>query len=380
MTCPETICTHCLNFYLKGEKKKRNGACSKPEKKRRRSSAGFQKNNVVNDSDSSDDESQNDDPEHLQSDKKIEIPSWRTSIKNLKNSGDTDKKPIIAKVVQKSGLRTYETKTKEKKFFFYLGVADETDCIKVMVYGKERFKSLEEGRTYLFRKVLMDKEVMKVTKKTIFSKTRETEVSKDLELQTQMLVYNQSPVCSIMKIQSFDEMTSVVSVEGTVTEISVEQVKLKRKRTKEKMIRFQLKDKTGSIWITLWRKDMEQLRETSVGDFVKVINVKTSRYHETVYLNSTDFTRICKVQSAPVQNVTIEIVGIIKSGRMESELEVLINNQVNTFIIASPLLAEVLGVRLADDLEDRLLEKIPFLVQAEIQGNKITDLKAAEEM
>ncbi|MEQ2163588.1 hypothetical protein GOODEAATRI_031783 [Goodea atripinnis] len=87
-----------------------------------------------------------------------------------------------------------------------------------------------------------------------------------------------------------------------------------------------------------------------------------------------------QVQSAPVQNVTIEIVGIIKSGRMESELEVLINNQVNTFIMASPLLAEVLGVRLADDLEDRLLEKIPFLVQAEIQGNKITDLKAAEEM
>ncbi|MED6265130.1 hypothetical protein CHARACLAT_022275 [Characodon lateralis] len=87
-----------------------------------------------------------------------------------------------------------------------------------------------------------------------------------------------------------------------------------------------------------------------------------------------------QVQSAPVQNVTVEIVGIIKSGRMGSELEVLINNQVNTFIVASPLLAAVLGVRLADDLEDRLLEKIPFLVQAEIQGNKITDLKAAEEM
>ncbi|MED6281957.1 hypothetical protein CHARACLAT_027147 [Characodon lateralis] len=279
----------------KGEKNKRNGACSKPEKKRRRSSAGFQKNNVVNDSDSSDDESQNDDPEHPQSDKKIEIPSWRTSIKNRKNSGDTDEKPIIVKVVQKSGLRTYETKTKERKFFFYMGVADETDCIKVMVYGKEQFKNLEEGRTYLFRKVLMEKEVMKVTKKTIFSKTKETGVSKDLELQAQMLVYNQSPVCSITKIQFFDEITSV-SVEGTVTEItSVEQVKLKRKRTKEKRIRFQLKDKTGSIWITLWRKDMEQLKETSVGDFVKVINVKTSRYHETVYLNSTDFTRICKV-------------------------------------------------------------------------------------
>ncbi|KAK5610270.1 hypothetical protein CRENBAI_007886 [Crenichthys baileyi] len=370
-----------LEEEKKGKKKKRNGPCSKPEKKRRTSSAGFQKHNVVSDSDSSDDESETDDPEHPQSGQKLEIPSWRTTIKNLRNSGDTAGKPIAAKVFQKSSLRTYETKTKKKEFFFYLGVADETDCIKMMVYGKERFKKLEEGHTYLFNRVLMsvikDEKVIKVTKNSTFSKTRKVEVSKDLQLQAQMLVYSQSPLFSIEKIQTCDKGTAL-SVEGTVTEItSVEQVKLKRKRTKENIRRFQVKDETGSIWITLWSKNMDQLRGTSVRDVVRVTNVKMSWYDETVSLNSTDFTRICKVQSAPVQNVTVKIVGIIKSGRMESELEVLIHNQVNTFIMASPLLAQVLGVRLADDLEDRLLEKIPFLVQAEIQGNKITALKAA---
>ncbi|XP_015254757.1 PREDICTED: uncharacterized protein LOC107100692 [Cyprinodon variegatus] len=194
-----------------------------------------------------------------------------------------------------------------------------------------------------------------------------------------MLIYGQSPVYSIDKIQSLEEKTAV-SVEGTVTEIiPVKKVKVTGRRAKVKITRFHLKDETGSIWITLWSKDSEQLKGKSVGDFVRVINTKTHRYYEMVSLNSTDFTRIITIQEADVQNVTIQVVGIIGCNQEESELDVEINEQVQTCTVASPLLAKVLGINLKDDFEDKLLEKTPISAEAEIKGNKIIQLKLIKE-
>ncbi|XP_023197649.1 uncharacterized protein LOC111610009 [Xiphophorus maculatus] len=345
---------------------------------------GFEKNNIVSDSDSSDDETQADDPGSPQSEKKVEIPPWRQSIKLLKESGDTNGKPVFGKVVQKSALRTYENKKKKKNCFFYLGVADETDCIKVMVYGTELFQKFEEGQLYLFKNVKVervnDEMVMKVFTIDQFSKTNGIKVPNTLELEAQMLIYNQRPVCSIEEIQSFKERTAV-SVEGTVTGISsVAQVKQERKRTKVNIRKFQLEDETGSIWITLWRKDTEQLRGTSVGDSVRVTNLTTNRYYETVSLNSTDFTRIYKVQAAAVQNVSMQIIGIRKDDGLQFKLDVMINDQLSTFIASSRLLAKAFGVKLDGNMEGRLLQKTPFSAEAEIKGNQIQDLKAAKEM
>ncbi|XP_003457737.1 uncharacterized protein LOC100698367 isoform X2 [Oreochromis niloticus] len=319
-----------------------------------------------------------------QPDKEIKIPSWRKSIHDVKISGDLGNKVIAGKVVQKSGLRTYETRKREKKFFFYLGVADETGCIKVMVYGRERYQRFQEKSCYLFREVIMEENVikgesiMKVTKKSVISKTAPIDVPENVEMEAQMLVYSQTPVCSIGQAIGSEEKTSV-SVEGKVTEIgSVETVKLKNKRRKKDKREFQLEDGTGSIWITLWGEDMKQLRGTSPGDSVRVVNVKTSHYYDSVSLNSTDFTRIFKVQSAAVENVTIQIIGIKDAKKTETEVDALISSgEVQSFVVTSSLLAKAFGVRLEGDFEDRLLEKMPFSADVEIKGNKIMKIKYA---
>ncbi|XP_037834830.1 uncharacterized protein LOC108251084 isoform X2 [Kryptolebias marmoratus] len=314
--------------------------------------SGFEKNNIVSDSESSDEEPEADDAETRSNEEK-KVPAWRTSIKHLKISGEEPGKLIAGKVVQKSGLRTYETKKKEKKFFFLLGVADETDSIKVMVYGKERFREFVEGRSYTFRN--------------------------DLELEAQMLVCKQSPLFSIEQIRTSEE--TFVSVKGTVTEINrCCQVKVKNKRRKIKVLKFELKDETGRIEVTLWGEDTAQLRGTSVGDFVRVINVKTRSYNNTMSLNSTDSTRILKVQKAAVQDVTMLVIGIVKAGRTSTELEADISGEVTTFTVSSSLLAKVFGVRLGGDFEDRLLDILPFSAEATIQGNQIQNLEASKEM
>lgn len=78
---------------------------------------------------------------------------------------------------------------------------------------------------------------------------------------------------------------------------SVETVTLKKKQGATKRKEFQLEDRTGSIRITLWGEDIKQLRGKSPGDSVRVVNVKTNHYNNSVSLNSTDFTRIFKVIS-----------------------------------------------------------------------------------
>ncbi|XP_032432959.1 uncharacterized protein LOC116728765 [Xiphophorus hellerii] len=328
------------------------------------------KTGFESDSDSSGDETRSDDPGSPQSEKatitKVEIPPWRQSIKLLKESGDTNGKPVGGKVMQKCALRTYETKKKQEKKFFHLAVADETDCIKVMVYGEELFNKVEKERLYLFTNVEVDvvygEMVMKVTNHSKISKTNGIKVPKTLELQSQLF--------SIEEIQSFKKETAA-SVKGTVIEI-----KCQKHGTKANAHEFQLEDETGSIWIKLWCK--EQLRGTSVGDVVRVTNLQTNHYFKTVSLNSTDFTRIHKMKAAAVQSVTMQIVGIIEVGKEQSELDVLINDKSRSFFIHSSLLAKVFCVSLDDDFEDRLLKKIPFSAKGEIKQNKIQTLKAAK--
>ncbi|XP_067465080.1 uncharacterized protein [Thunnus thynnus] len=233
-------------------------------------------------------------------------PDKRKTIKDVLTSGDLGNKAITGKVVQKSALRTYETQQKEKKFFFYLGVSDEESCIKVMVYGEDRHQDIQEGSCYSFRDVIMEENVMKVTKWSKVARTSPIDVPEKLEVEAEMLIYPQKPVCSITKAKEYADKTAV-SVEGTVTEIGpVEVVNMKNQQRKKDKQDFHLNDGKDSIRITLWGKDTKQLTGTSDGDFVRVTNVKTNHYYETVSLNSTDFTRIFKIQSA-IQNVKLRL-------------------------------------------------------------------------
>ncbi|XP_014858972.1 PREDICTED: uncharacterized protein LOC106927731 [Poecilia mexicana] len=332
----------------------------------------FKENNAESDSDSSDDETQADDPGSPQSEKKV--PHWRQSIKLLKESRVTDGKPVGGKIIQKCALRTYETKEKQEKKFFHLAVADETDCIKVMVYGEELFNKVEEGQLYLFTDVEVDvvygEMMMKVIKHSKILMTNGIEVPKTLELQ--------SPFFPIKKIKSFQDETAV-SVKGTVIEIDAgPQIEFQKDGFKVNTREFKLEDETGSVWIKLWRNDIEQLRGRSVGDLVRVTNLRTNHYCETVSLNSTDFTKIHQVKAAAVQNVTMQIVGIIEAEKEQSEIYVLINQKSRSFLINSRLLAEVFDVKVDDKFKFRLLEKIPFSAKGIINQNKIQDLKAAK--
>ncbi|XP_076606840.1 uncharacterized protein LOC143332890 [Chaetodon auriga] len=310
-------------------------------------------------------------------DKERNTPLWKKSICDLKSSSEVlDTDVIAGKVVQKSGLRTYQTKEQEKKFFFYLAVVDETASIKVMVYGKMRYSQIKEGKFYLFRKLIRDDNGVKVTAQSKVSDTNSVEIPEKLEMEARTLIHSERPVCSISEAKSSDDKTEV-SVEGTVTEIDpIEQVKVQSKERKKRQS-FKLKDDTDSITICMWGEETKQCKGLSVGDVIKVTNMKINKYYETVSLNSTGFTQIHKVQSTGIQNVSFEIVGIIKATKKETHLEACFNQHVHTFVVASPLLAKAFGFKLEGDYKELFLGELPFSADAVIKGNKIEKIQAA---
>ncbi|XP_038137465.1 uncharacterized protein LOC119781157 [Cyprinodon tularosa] len=226
------------------------------------------------------------------------------------------------------------------------------------LFGKEKYPTIQEGSFYTLREVLMDQKenILKVTEK-------------NMELKAEKLL---SPVFTIREVTRFEDKKEV-SVKGTVKEIG-EPTKIKK--LKRDKLDFELEDETGSIRINLWGEKSRQLDGISIGDVVQVQYLKTNHYNGTVSLNSTDLTKINKIESAEVQKVTINIMGISKADKIMTELDVEISNQMKMLEVSSPLLAEVFGLCLDDNFQSKLLEKIECELEAEIQGNKIKNLKA----
>ncbi|XP_078122448.1 uncharacterized protein LOC144527959 isoform X3 [Sander vitreus] len=157
----------------------------------------------------------------------------------------------------------------------------------------------------------------------------------------------------------------------------VTKTKVKGERKLTKKQRFQLKDETDSIEIVMWRDATEQCKGLSVGDVVKVTNMKINEYFGKISLNSTGNTRIEKVQSVSIQKGPIEIIGIIKATQKETQLEANFNDNLQTFVVASRLLAKTLNFKIKGDIKKSLIDKIPISADAEIQGNQITKITAA---
>ncbi|XP_059206970.1 uncharacterized protein LOC131986163 [Centropristis striata] len=308
--------------------------------------------------------------------------SWKKSISDLKSSGILNTEGFIGKVVQKSGLHKYQTKEKEKKVFFYVAVADETASVRLMVYGKDRYQNIKEGNSYSFRKVIQDEEFgVKLTKQSVVARTRSVDILEELEMEARKLIYPESPVYKIDEAKTSEDKT-VMSVEGTVTEITpVEKnIKVHYKQEKTKKQNVQLEDETGSIRICMWGEDTELSKGLSLGDIIKVTNVKSHVYFDDVSLNSTRFTKIHQVKSVGIQNIKIEITGIIKATKKETHLDVETDrhDQLHTFVVATPLLAKAFSLK--GDVEESLLEKMPLFADAVIEGGKITKIEAIKKM
>ncbi|XP_034072432.1 uncharacterized protein LOC117546335 [Gymnodraco acuticeps] len=211
---------------------------------------------------------------------------WRKSIFDLKSSGILETEEIVGKVVEKSELLKYDTKTKKGTSYFFLGVADESASIKLMVCGKDHHRKVKEGSSYIFRNLTQDGIYVKVNASSKVSETKPVIVPEEFEREAERLVYPESPLTSIKDIKSSRPQTHV-SVKGTVTEIyPVNKVKVQHKEKKTNQRSFKLSQEDEEISVTMWDEATEQSKDLSVGDVLLLEYMKPNECREKVSLNS----------------------------------------------------------------------------------------------
>ncbi|XP_054610237.1 uncharacterized protein LOC129168702 [Dunckerocampus dactyliophorus] len=301
------------------------------------------------------------------------VQSWRMSIQDLKRGDQLAGKAIVCKVVKKTALLTYETKDKATKCFFCLGVTDETDSVKVMVYGEQRYQELKEGNYFLFRDVLVESDILKLTSRSSISRTTAFPVPERLEMEACSLLSPQCTLCSIAQAKMAADGT-FVSVTGTVIAIGSLGHVLSKVDDQEKVFQeLTLRDGADSIAVCLWEAAIGHLDRLSLGDVVRVTNVKKKCFSGDATLSSTVFTRIFKDKSTP--HLAVLLVGIERLDMAKMRLDAKVDDQVLTLMADPGLVAEACGEQLDEQFEDKLLNKLPLSANVELAGNYVKAMK-----
>ncbi|GLD70053.1 replication factor A protein 1-like isoform X1 [Lates japonicus] len=278
---------------------------------------------------------------------KISMEEWKTALTSILEKLDQEQYKKLQKILNKLPQSKLTAKYKEnmpKKIIEYYGVEESISAIKDAVDQIPRNDPAVQDLLRPFVDKLKKKQEKNKGKKRKHESDSESKDKKQKPAAAQQSSSKPEERKSQLwrktiadlktsgdleqKAAKRSEDKTIVTVEGTITKIGpVEPVKLKAKRGTKDRQDIKLKDDTDEISISLWGEDIKQLRGKSEGDVVKVTDVKTNHFRDTVSLNSTDFTRIVKVQSAPVQNVGIEIIGITTANKMETYLETECNSE-----------------------------------------------------
>ncbi|TWW74542.1 hypothetical protein D4764_14G0005450 [Takifugu flavidus] len=282
---------------------------------------------------------------------------------------------IRGRIMDKSKLQTYKT---QKKDFFFLLVTDETASIKMMVYGKPRYQKLQKGKHYLFRKLIRDKNLFKVTLQTIVAELGAFDIPKEVEEKAKRLS-SHGPDVSIEEVKKWDSEILPVSVEGTITKVCPSELMVKgnnaKRRTKKQ--HFHIKDNTDSIEVVMWGKNVKKCENLAVGDVVKLKNMNIKNL-ESVTLQSTDITNIEQVRKFTIHNHQLKIVAVTKCQKMQTDLEVILDQRFYTMVVKNKLLAEAYSLSLGEKFRSHLVKALPLMGEAQIEGNEIKAIQNIE--
>ncbi|XP_036404359.1 uncharacterized protein LOC118791183 [Megalops cyprinoides] len=256
----------------------------------------------------------------------------------------------------------------------HLALADETDCIKVTVYGSEKYKQLQEGCFYLLWGLILEESVVKVTSCSTIGQCGPLIIPPDLEEEAALLVALRAPPVSSIKEAKDSETDAFLAIEGTVTlDSGVHKVQPKGKQEMIEKRMLTLRDETGSIDVCLWRNHAKN--RVTVGDCVNISNVKVNKYFDTISLSSTGKTTVKKVAPAAQKMMFLTIQAILKSTKKQVTLMTQTSEGQQTFTATTACLMKFFNMSCDEGFKEKLLSKIPTCVEAVVQGSKIISFK-----
>ncbi|KAG7464708.1 hypothetical protein MATL_G00168480 [Megalops atlanticus] len=297
------------------------------------------------------------------------------TIRDLKQCGELENKGIQGKVVLKSPEIPYTNSLRKNNVMFHLVLADETGCIKVIVYGKKKYKEFKVGRFYLLWGLIFEDKAVKVTSRCTIGLCGPLNVPHEVEEEAELLFA--PPVSSIREAKDCDP-GSLLTIQGTVIwdrgmeKIPVdEEGKTKKKKIEKRVL--SLEDETGSIDVQLWGNVAKS--SVKVRDCVKITNVKVNVYFSNISLKSTRRTALKTVTTAAQETTVLTIQAIEKSTKKQVNLMAVTSGGQQTFTVATTCLTKFFEVPYDNSFKENLLKKIPTTVEAVVHGSEILSIK-----
>lgn len=209
------------------------------------------------------------------------ISKFVTKIGEITQSHKNKRANITGTVKKLFPISTFtrrdSTSGKVERFMF----ADETGEIPVVVWN-EKVDELEETLRKSVKLQLVNAKV----KKTI---------SKGLEIHVNSQTYVEAitPKEEFLKIADLKEDLKHVNVKGAVVTIQMLRNVKTSKAELVKLAVFEVKDETGKIWVSAWRKHADTVSNLKVGDKVTITNAYVKKgFGEQLEISTRNKTNI----------------------------------------------------------------------------------------
>ncbi len=189
------------------------------------------------------------------------ISKFVTKIAKITQAYKNKKVNIIGTVKKLFPVSTFERKDSSSGKVTRFVLADETSEIPVVVWN-EKVDELEKVSKKGVKLQVVNAKVKKA-------------IGKGLEIHVNAGTYVEAlaPMEEFLKIANLKEGLNHVNVGGeVVTKPMLRNVKTSKGEL-VKLAVFELKDETGRIWVSAWRKHAETVEELKVGDKVIIKNV-----------------------------------------------------------------------------------------------------------
>lgn len=90
------------------------------------------------------------------------------------------------------------------------------------------------------------------------------------------------------------------------------------------------------------------------------------------------FSVCVQVHKVGIHNQKLKIVAVTKCQKRQTQLEVILDQRPHTMVVKSILLAEAYGLSFGKNFNRHLVEALPLVGEAQIEGNEIKAIQNIE--
>lgn len=305
------------------------------------------------------------------------------SLSELKGANSTRPTPymesITVKIVKKGHVAKFTDANGQQAELLNFSIADQSGPMLATLTDKSKQPKIVEGKTLMIRNFILKGGKIAMSSKTTIMGRPNLEIPHSIIENAIQLILPPSPEKKLAEVE-YEPLRSILSVKGQI--IKNEATRTVKVNGNDTPIRtITLEENNAKIDVTLWRELSEE--EYSIGEFLQISHCLLNEWQGVRSLNSTRNTTIEKIQPLEVTiKGTVEALSLT-----ESMWEVCVREEdkegYKDLVVENDMLRSAIGraeevcLMTDEEIENSLVNRIPFEIDATMLGPRLLGLRLA---